>query len=274
MEPGMRRPKDAWVNAIVGLLVGVFGALAIIGVLFKVAKLPNWEVYMYIGFLGEAAAFVIMGIMGARGSLQQREYVDEVVGPVNGEVGFSGYGSPDYADELHSAIKDQVRTEVSRIMGTLGSDLEAVSARFGEDSANFSREFRAMLMEQVAPQIATDLGSLTHQMGQAMGSLGEDVQRVSDEMRGMSSEMEQARGAVGTMREQLLASANSTLPEDAAKLGNGMRALSDEMSAAGNAAETIRDEMEQMVNRFRSFNAGGVIGNGHAPRENAASVSR
>ena len=266
------RSWKTWVNAAVGLMVGIFGALAIIGVLMKVAKFPNWETFMAIGFIGEAAAFVIMGVMAAIGAFEQREYIEEVVGPVNGEVGFSGYGSPEYADELHTAIKEQVRTEVSRIMGSLGEDLEAVSSRFGEDSASFTREFRQMLMEQVAPQMANDLGQLTHQMSQAMGALGEDVQRVTDEMRGMSSEMEQARGAVGTMREQLLASANGNLPEDAAKLGNGMRALSEEMSAAGNAAETIRDEMEQMVNRFRSFNAGGAIGNGQAARERVARV--
>ena len=255
-------------NALVGLLVGVFGALAIIGVLFKIAKFDNWETFMFIGFVGEAAAFVIMGVMSFFASLEQSTYVvEEEEIAVGGEYGFAGYGSPEYADELHGAIKDQVRTEVSRIMGTIGEDLGAVSARFGEDSANFSREFRQMMMEQVAPQIATDLGQLTHQMGQAMGGLGEDVQRVSDEMRGMSSEMEQARGAVETMREQLLASANGNLPEDAAKLGNGMRSLSDEMAAAGNAAETIRDEMEQMVNRFRSFNVGGAVSNGQSSRE-------
>jgi hypothetical protein len=256
----------ARINGIVGLLVGVFGAIAIIGVLAKVAKLPNWEPIMMVGFLGEAAAFLIMGIIALIGSRQQARYAEEigVAGPAEGEVGFAGYGSPEYAEELHAAIKEQVKTEVSRIMGTLGEDLEAVSARFGQDSANFSSEFRAVLMEQVAPQIATDLGQLTHQMSQAMGALGEDVQRVTDEMRGMSSEMEQARGAVGTMREQLLASANGNLPEDAAKLGNGMRSLSDEMAAAGNAAETIRNEMEQMVNRFRSFNAGASVANGQA----------
>ena len=254
-------------NALVGLLVGVFGALAIIGVLFKIAKFDNWETFMFIGFVGEAAAFVIMGVMSFFASLEQTAYVEEEEVEIGGELGFTGYGSPEYADELHGAIKDQVRTEVGRIMGTLGEDLGAVTARFGEDSANFSREFRQVIMEQVAPQIATDLGRLTHQMGQAMGGLGEDVQRVSDEMRGMSSEMEQARGAVETMREQLLASANGNLPEDAAKLGNGMRSLSDEMAAAGNAAETIRDEMEQMVNRFRSFNAGSAVSNGQSSRE-------
>ena len=266
MAEAMQSARMARINGIVGLLVGVFGAIAIIGVLAKVAKLPNWEPIMMVGFLGEAAAFLIMGVIAFVSARQQAKYAEEfgVAGPTEGEVMSTGYGSPEYAEELHTAIKEQVKTEVSRIMGTIGEDLEAVSARFGEDSANFSNEFRQMLMEQVAPQIATDLGQLTHQMSSAMGALGEDVQRVTDEMRGMSAEMEQARGAVGTMREQLLASANGNLPEDAAKLGNGMRSLSNEMEAAGSAAETIRDEMEQMVNRFRSFNAGASLANGQA----------
>ena len=270
-EVGMTS-RDAKIQGIISLFVGIFGAIAIFGVLAKVAKFGNWEPIMMVGFIGEALAFLVMGAVALWNGFKFKEYVTEEEAFESTQVGFTGYGSPEYADELHTAIKEQVRTEVSRIMGSLGEDLEAVSSRFGEDSASFTREFRQMLMEQVAPQMANDLGQLTHQMSQAMGALGEDVQRVTDEMRGMSSEMEQARGAVGTMREQLLASANGNLPEDAAKLGNGMRALSEEMSAAGNAAETIRDEMEQMVNRFRSFNAGGAIGNGQAARERVARV--
>lgn len=263
--------REAKVQGIISLFVGIFGAVAIFGVLAKVAKFANWEPIMMVGFVGEALAFIVMGAVAFWNSLKFKAYEGEDEVLEAEQIGFTGYGSPEYAEELHTAIKEQVRTEVSRIMGSLGEDLEAVSARFGEDSASFSQEFRRMLMEQVAPQMANDLGQLTHQMGQAMGELGQDVQRVTDEMRGMSSEMEQARGAVGTMREQLTASANGNLPEDAAKLGNGMRALSDEMSAAGNAAETIRDEMEQMVNRFRSFNVGAAVGNGRAP-QSAASV--
>src|SRR6056297_133147 len=49
------------IKKVLGFFIGIFGALAILGVFFKILKYPNWELFMQLGFIGEAAAFVIMG---------------------------------------------------------------------------------------------------------------------------------------------------------------------------------------------------------------------
>ena len=53
----------ARITKVLGFFIGIFGALAILGVFFKILKYPNWELFMQLGFIGEAAAFVIMGCL-------------------------------------------------------------------------------------------------------------------------------------------------------------------------------------------------------------------
>src|SRR5690554_4820588 len=64
-------------NGILGMFIGIFGALAILGVFFKIANYPGWEVMMAIGFIGEAGAFIVMGIFamiaGFRGGMDQAQ---------------------------------------------------------------------------------------------------------------------------------------------------------------------------------------------------------
>ncbi len=50
-------------QAVLGFLMGVFGATAIIGVLFKFAEFPHFMPVMLIGFGGEAAVLLCMGVL-------------------------------------------------------------------------------------------------------------------------------------------------------------------------------------------------------------------
>ena len=43
-------------SGVLGFFIGIFGAMAILGVFFKILKLPYFEIFMVIGFVGEAVA--------------------------------------------------------------------------------------------------------------------------------------------------------------------------------------------------------------------------
>ncbi|MEM9667090.1 MAG: hypothetical protein AAF970_19340, partial [Bacteroidota bacterium] len=58
----------ARLNGLIGLLVGIFGALAILGVTAKILKWDSllgfdYNTVIMVGFMGEAAAFVAMGLL-------------------------------------------------------------------------------------------------------------------------------------------------------------------------------------------------------------------
>jgi len=58
--------KQVVLKRITGVLVfflSLFGALALLGFLFKALKYPDWELYFQLGFIGTAASSVIAGTL-------------------------------------------------------------------------------------------------------------------------------------------------------------------------------------------------------------------
>ncbi len=59
MSSGRRSFLDTPLLASAILLMAVFGLVAIAGVFLKVLKVSNWELFMQIGFLGEALGLLL-----------------------------------------------------------------------------------------------------------------------------------------------------------------------------------------------------------------------
>jgi hypothetical protein len=218
-------------TGVLGLFIGIFGALAILGVFFKIAKLPHWEVLMAVGFIGEAAAFVVMGVLTLIG-------------------GFTAKSAP-AAPAGESAV-------AVAPAGPSGEVLEAASREYRDamraSAAQFQREIGGMLRQH----LQADLGA-------TMGSLSQQVQHLSAEVEALGGELHQARGAIEVMRSTLIRTATGDLPDSAERLGHGMRQLAEGMSGAGHAVDSMHADLQVMARRFQAFNhVRQPGGNGHA----------
>ena len=58
------KARFPYIIGFAGLLIGVFGAFAIYGVYAKIEHWDGYKFYMQIGFMGEMAALVLMGLIG------------------------------------------------------------------------------------------------------------------------------------------------------------------------------------------------------------------
>ncbi|HLT46084.1 MAG TPA: hypothetical protein VK002_02545 [Rubricoccaceae bacterium] len=220
-------------NGVLGFFVGIFGALAILGVFFKIAKLPNYELFMTIGFFGEAATFVLMGFFALIGGFTAKAVAS--------------------AEEADYAPAIPPPPQV---------DLEALGEAFREELRQATAAFREELRERLHARFAADFDT-------AAEAMTRDVTALGAEMRGLGQEMQRARASVHTLRDQIDNAATARLAEDAATLAGEMHFLCGEVSAAGASAQRMRSDLEMMAERFHGFNhAGGGQGrgNGHAPQ--------
>lgn len=218
----------ARINGILGLLIGIFGALAILGVFFKIAKYPHYEVFMAVGFFGEAAAFVIMGVVAL-------------------VTGFTAKGdAPTAASAAVPAGADldaALRASADEFRDTLRSASEGYRASM--DGA--ASEFRTAMQTMLQDHLGGDLEAVAR-------SVQEDVQQFGTEMRGLGAEMERARGAVQAMSTEMEAVSTGTLADDVELLGRGMRQLSEGMAEAGATVDRMRADLNEMATRFHAFN--------------------
>jgi hypothetical protein len=234
-------------NGILGLLIGIFGALAILGVFFKIAKTPgvDYELFMAVGFMGEAGAFIIMGIFALINGFTMKSDGEDARGVM---PSMSGSALPD-------EVMNEFRAALAETAEEFREALQASSGSFGESMQAASTEFRASVRQTLDDRLGDDLGVMVE-------GVGEDVRHFGVEMRGLGDEMQQARSAVQSMRKELDRVAMGSLPEDAERLGIGMRQLGEGMAEAGATVDRMRDELNEMASRFSAFNHGKTTANG------------
>ena len=227
-------------RSVLGFLIGIFGALAILGVFFKIIKYEflgfGWEEFMIAGFIGEAAAFVIMGVFELFGAFgRNKEMVTE--------------------EQAHPLAPDTLSQE----------QMNAVLRERMEDVANeVTSSFRTM-MQDLTQSYQQVLGeSVRGDLDQIVTSMASETQRFGDEMRALGDEMGRAQKAVQGMRGELDKVVTGDLATDAERLGNGMKHLGGEMEHAGASVERIRADLDEMATRFRGFNAPRPSSNGMA----------
>jgi methyl-accepting chemotaxis protein len=211
-------------NGILGLFIGIFGALAILGVFFKIANYPGWEIMMAVGFIGEAGAFIIMGVFALIAGLR---------------------GGTDY-----QAVAE--RQESRAVAPMPAFDDEAFRAEMREMAKGLSADIKKQF-ETVA----------TRDLSAAVGAVGEQTAATCDEMRALGDSLAGARQSVDAMRKTLGEAAAGHLAADAERLGMGMRSIADGMEEAGAAVEQMRRDVTLMAERFRAFNGAGMSENGH-----------
>jgi len=225
-----------WMNrltGVLGLFIGVFGALAILGVFFKIAKLPHWEILMAVGFIGEAAAFVVMGILALIG-------------------GFITKGPSKSAVEEAVAVPAARAAQAQLSPEAMAEASVAFRKAMQASAAQFRAEVDALLRNHLQGDMATAMQGLVHEVG-----------HLTQELGALGGELQQTRGAVETMRGTLARTATGQLPDSAKRLGTGMSQLADGMSGAGQVVERLHADLQVMGRRFQAFNqVGPAAGNG------------
>jgi len=180
----------ARITKVLGFFIGIFGALAILGVFFKILKYPNWELFMQLGFIGEAAAFVIMGCL----ELGQAFIMET---PANDEEAqqMAASGSADPGTPVTASARKMIEKKVN-------DDLNVMMGALGKEIKQFGGEIHDMVGEMKRARVAVqDMRSKLSEV--ASGELAEDAERLGRGMSALGGEMENAGSAVQKMRGDL-----------------------------------------------------------------------
>jgi archaellum component FlaC len=229
--------------------IGIFGALAIIGVFFKIQGYPNSELFMILGFMGEAAAFVIMGSFAL---LTHFLGEDRTPGAASQEV-VPVAQQPSEAQEVSASFRtmmeEQISDDLSAMMGALGQEVQHFGKQIHEMTGEMERTRAALGQMQDA------LGSVADgRLAEQADALGEGMEEINMQLQRSSQAIGGAHSALEQMEAGLSRAAGGSLPEDAERLEEGMKVLgeevhvmSGEMGPARTAVERMRGELEQVT---------------------------
>jgi hypothetical protein len=183
------------ITKVLGFFIGIFGALAILGVFFKILKYPNWELFMQLGFVGEAAAFVIMGSL----ELGQAFMMDT---PEKGEDPSASSGGGVASSEQVEAGTPVRASARKMIEKKVNDDLNVMMGALGKEIKQFGGEIHEMVGEMKQARVAVqDMRTKLDEV--ATGDLAEDAERLGKGMNSLGAEMENAGTAVEEMRNDL-----------------------------------------------------------------------
>jgi len=182
------------IKKVLGFFIGIFGALAILGVFFKILKYPNWELFMQLGFVGEAATFVIMGAL----ELGQA-FMIEVPSGDEEEGGASSATEAAGAEASGTPVRASARKMIEK---KVNDDLNVMMGALGKEIKQFGGEIHEMVGEMKQARVAVqDMRTKLNEV--ATGDLAEDAQRLGEGMNSLGTEMQNAGGAVEEMRDDL-----------------------------------------------------------------------
>jgi hypothetical protein len=183
------------IKKVLGFFIGIFGSLAILGVFFKILKYPNWELFMQLGFIGEAATFVIMGSL----ELGQAFLIDVPEDGAEGSAASAEGGGKAGAADAGTPVRASARKMIEK---RVNDDLNVMMGALGKEIKQFGGEIHEMVGEMKQARVAVqNMRSKLDEV--ATGDLAEDAERLGEGMNSLGSEMENAGGAVQEMRNDL-----------------------------------------------------------------------
>lgn len=221
-------------------LIGIFGAMAILGVMAKIFNfeteifgyLLTWKPVVFVGFMGEALVFILMGM------LREMQYV-----PVD-ETETSSETSSTAADAL--------------------GDEDALSAELQSAEEELSRE-----AERLAQQIRDIRKDLSGQIMvlEEFNELRNNLQRASDSLAEHSDMLGASMEDLKTLYESQTAMVQS-VEKVQKQLSEESEGLGDEIAQTRKAMRTLREEFAEAAHRFEQFNAP-LPGPAHSGNEHA-----
>ncbi len=182
------------IKKVLGFFIGIFGALAILGVFFKILKYPNWELFMQLGFIGEAATFVIMGALEL-GQAFLITVPEDGEGAGGASSASAAEGSTDVGKPVRASAREMIQKKVN-------DDLNVMMGALGKEIKQFGGEIHEMVGEMKQARVAVqDMRTKLNEV--ATGDLAEDAERLGKGMNSLGAEMENAGTAVEEMRNDL-----------------------------------------------------------------------
>jgi predicted nucleic acid-binding Zn-ribbon protein len=246
--------------------IGIFGALAIIGVFFKIQGYPNTELFMVLGFMGEAAAFVLMGSFVLLSHYFGPDQ-SQAEGGASGEV-VAVEQQPPPPSQAAAVGQEMRATAREMVEERLREDLDDVMEALTHEVRRFGEEMREMSNEM--EHTRSTLGQMHEALGPAADGrlaeqadvLGDRMEQINAQLRQSGAKIEEGHAALERMEASLSRAADGALPEDAERLEEGMKALgaevhamSSEMGPARAAVERMRGELEQVTSGRLAENA-------------------
>lgn len=171
------------IRGVLAFFIGIFGALAILGVFFKIMKVGNYELFMKVGFVGEAGAFIVMGVLELITSWFQN--------PESSSIAESSSGHTPMPSNLTAMLDAKLDSKLDVLLTHLAGDIE-----------NFRQE-----MTTLSGELSHSAGAVRNMRAQlesvASADLAHDAQVLGQGMAQLSSEMAGAGSAVEAMRSDL-----------------------------------------------------------------------
>lgn len=192
MAASSSSPGLARLSKVLAFFIGIFGACAILGVYFKIAKLPNYELFMKIGFFGEAGAFILMGVLELAGAFfMRRETEPAAVAATATPV--PGIDPKAVQASFHRMIEERLNQDLNVVMLELAKQVK----RFGEELQHMGSDMEQArmavhTMHAEITRVATgSLAASAEQMGSGMRRLGEDMQGASHAVEAMKRDLDE-----------------------------------------------------------------------------------
>lgn len=177
---------------ILGFVIGICGALAILGVFFKIVGGPYYQTFMYLGFMGEAIAFVVMGFL----ELGQAFTVDsssDADASASAAPRADAPDAPDAREVARTMMQEKVSDDLNGMMQALGKEVKG----FGVEMAKMAEEMndtRAALHDMRAKLDEVSSGRLAEdadQLGRGMSTLGDEMQDAGATVEAMRQDLDQ-----------------------------------------------------------------------------------
>lgn len=211
-------------RSITQLFIGVFGALAILGVMAKIftfeaevfGYLITWKPVVLIGFMGEALVFVLMGTM------REMRYV-----PDDEDV------SQDSSEDV--ALEDD---------DGFDSELKAAEEKLTEETQHLAQQVREM-RKDLSGQIT---------VLEEFNQLRSTLQKASDSLSEHSDALESSMGDLGSLYKAQTSMVKS-VEEVQKQLSEESKGLGDEIEETRKAMQILRKEFAEAARRFEHFNA-------------------
>ncbi len=191
MAASLQSPRLTRFSGVLGFFIGIFGAMAILGVFFKILKLPYFEIFMVIGFIGEAAAFVIMGFLSLASGWTTSKYerLDTTSGPPRLLL------QPDIEvrEAVREAFEHKVSEDVTRMMATLQQEVGHFGQEIGHIGDELERARHSIFhMRQELDRVASgDLAGDAERLGRGMQVLGTEMGEAGDSVERMRADLEE-----------------------------------------------------------------------------------
>lgn len=205
--------------------VGLFGAMAVFGVLMKLWKQPFWgvispemgktlyDIFMPLGFLGECIVFIIMGFM--KGDAFIEVFPDERKDEEEEEL--SHEGGVIVNMELPESLKELIEEKVA---AQLDGKLENLTSLLVEDV-------------EKTRNLLTDTNEINSH-----------IQTVAKSLAELSTKIQTAGESLGEFEK--VASSN---------ISTHATSVSERLSTANNELQVFEEEMKKLATRFKNFNS-------------------